>query len=235
VTFAVLATIAFLTGEIVPKVNEFIFHSGVLQYITFIVLLDLSVSVYLHQARPTTRVSKNQDESMPGLIEAVPHCRAGSADFLEYAGATALPLVRAIQREGVPMRMLVKHPDTLLGLQKQRMITTLDTLFNSIFDGQSGSFEIRCYRQAFAVRGRRLGDEVLELGWLTPDLKHQTAYGHSNPSLVADLSTKSNRYLLEFFERTFSDLWNAQDTEDGRTVLERLGSPNSTGSPVAQT
>jgi hypothetical protein len=221
-TFAVLATLAFIAGQIFPKVNQFVFQSGILQYVTFLVVLDLSIAIYLFQAPAISRLSKNQDESMQDLIRAVPRCRAEGADLLEYAGATILPLIRAIQREGVPIRMLVRHPDTVLGLQRQRMIATLDTLFNSIFEGGRGSCEVRCYRAPFALRGRRLGGELLEIGWITPDLKRDTAYGHANPSVIADLTTRNNQYLWEFFDRTFKELWDAPDTEDGRVVLARL-------------
>src|ERR1035441_3969425 len=171
-TFAVIATLAFIAGEIFPKVNEFVFHSGVLLYVTFLVVLDLSVSVYLNQAPAITQLLKNQDESMVRLNEAIPRCRTDGADLLEYAGATTLPLIRVIQREGVPLRLLVKHPDTVLGLQKQRMVTTLDTLFNSIFEGYQGKYEIRCYRLPFTVRGRRLGSRSEEHTSELQSLRH---------------------------------------------------------------
>ena len=120
------------------------------------------------------------------------------------------------------MRLLVKHPETVVGIQRQRMLATLDTLYNSIFDNYTGSFEIRCYRLPFTLRGRRLGREVLELGWLTPDIQRQTAYGHANPLILVDLSTKRNEHLQMFFDRTFNDYWKDDKTEDGRAVLGRL-------------
>ena len=221
-TLAVLATLTFIAVETVPAVHKFVFTSGILQFVTFIVLLDLAVSVYLMQRPPATEIARNQDESMPRLLEAVPRCRTDSVDLLEYAGATTLPLIRAIRREGVPVRMLVKHLETIEGLQKQRNITALDTICNSIFENYQGSFEIRCYRLPYTLRGRRLGKELLELGWLTPDPKRQMAFGHANPSLIADLSNRNNEHLRDFFERTFETLWNDQGTENALTVLERL-------------
>ncbi len=221
-TLAVLAAVTFIAAEFVPAIQQFVLTTGLLQYITLIVLLDLAASIYVMQRPPATRIARNQDESMPRLLEALPRCRTDSVDLLEYAGATTLPLIRAIRREGVPMRMLVKHPETIDGLQRQRNITTLDTICNSIFDDYRGSFEIRCYRLPYTLRGRRLGKELLELGWLTPDVKRKTAFGHGNPSLIADLSNSNNEHLHIFFKTTFETYWNDQGTEDGRAVLERL-------------
>lgn len=222
VALAVLTTLTFIVAEIVPTVQQFVLDGGILQYVALLVLLDLAASVYLLQRPPLIRLARNQDESMPILIEALAHCRTDGVDLIEYAGATTLPLIRAIRREGVPMRMLVKHPETIGGLQKQRNITTLDTIYNSIFSDYRDSFEIRCYRLPYTLRGRRFGKKSLELGWLTPDVKRQTAYGHSNPSLIVDSSTSINEHLLIFFDRTFETLWNDEETEDGRAVLERL-------------
>lgn len=222
VALAVLAALTFIAAEFVPAIQQFILTTGLLQYITLVVLLDLAASIYVMQRPPVTRIARNQDESMPRLLEAVPHCRTNSVDLLEYAGATTLPLIRAVRREGVPMRMLVKHPETVDGLQRQRNLTTLDTICNSIFDDYRSSFEIRCYRLPYTLRGRRLGNELLELGWLTPDVKRKTAFGHGNPSLIADLSNKNNEHLRIFFDTTFETLWNDGGTEDGRAVLERL-------------
>ena len=221
-TIAIVATALAIAAEIVPSVQEFLRTSGFFEYITLLILLDLSAAIYLLQRPAPIQVMQNQDEVMPILIEAVPHCRNDGVDLIEFAAATTLPLIRAIRRAGVPVRLLVKHPETVVGLQQQRSIAALDTIINSIFDNYDGYFEVRCYRLPYSLRARRLGKELLELGWLTPDPKRQTVYGHSNPSFVADLSMRVNDHLLGFFNQTFETLWNDPSTEDGKSVLERL-------------
>lgn len=221
-TLGVLASITFIAAEIVPEIQKYIQISGIMQYIILIVLLDLAVSVYAIQIPPTIRIAMNQDESMTILIGALTRCRTDGVDLLEYAGFTTLPLIRAIRREGISMRMLVKHPETIDGIQRQRNITTLDTIYNSIFEDYNGSIEIRCYKLPYSLRGRRLGKVLLELGWLTPDVKRQTVFGHSNPSNIVDLSDSKNEHLRIFFDKTFKALWDDANTEDGRAVLQRL-------------
>ena len=222
VALAALVAVTFIIAERVPVVQQFVISTSLLQYAILMILLDLSVSVYLLQRPQSTGLAKNQDESMPNLIEVLTHCRDDGADLIEYAGATTLPLIRAIRREGVPCRILVKHPETIEGLQRQRSITTLDTICNSIFEDSQESFQIRCYKLPYTLRGRRLGKGLLELGWLTPDVKRETAFGHGNPSVIADLSNHNNEHLRIFFDRTFNTLWEDEGTEDGQTVLQRL-------------
>lgn len=220
IALAVLTVLVFTIAEVNPTVQDYIVKSGLIQYLILIILLDIAVFIHLSQRPARTMLARNQDETMQKLIEALPHCRNDGVDLLEFAGFTTLPLIRAIQREGVPMRMLVKHPDTVDVMQGQRSMGTLDTLYNSIFNNATRStFEIRCYRLPYTLRARRLGKVVLELGWLTPDIMRKTAYGHGNPSVLADLSISQNEHLLVFFNRTFNDLWNHEETEDARVVL----------------
>jgi hypothetical protein len=222
IALIVLAVIVFTVAQLDPTFQEYISKTGLIQYLVLIVLLDLAIDLHLSQRPASMTMAKNQDETMPKLIEAVSHCKADGVDLLEYAGATTLPLIRAIQREGATLRILVKHPDTIVGLQKQRMITTLDTIFNSIYTNNTGStLEVRCYRLPFTLRARRLGKVLLELGWLTHDIAGKTAYGHGNPSVLADLSANQNEHLLAFFNKTFNDYWADQSTEDGKAVLNR--------------
>jgi hypothetical protein len=219
---AILTALTFIAAEVVPAFNKWILTSGVLQYVTLVVVTDLAATVCRQHWPPSARLVRNQDESMSQLLQAVVECRADGADLLEYAGQTTLPLIREISRQGVPVRILIKHPETIAGLQRQRSVTTLDTLYNSIFDNYTGRFEIRCYRAPYTLRGRRLGKTLLELGWLTPDPKRQMAYGHANPSIIVDLASSSHDHLRSFFDRTFEDLWNAEGTEDGLAVLKGL-------------
>lgn len=223
-TLAVLATLSIIAEQVIPGFQSWLIKIGVIQYVTLLIVLDIAASEHSarrEQQSRALRAQPNQDVALPLLIEHVEQCRPTSADLLEYACATTLPLVRAIRREHVPMRLLVKHPDTLSGLQQQRAITALDTLYNSIFDEYSGFFDIRCYRQPYSLRARRFGNSLLELGWLTPDWRRETAYGHGNPSIIVDLKREENEAPAQFFERTFSALWDAPDTEDGHAVLEK--------------
>jgi hypothetical protein len=220
---AVIAIITIIAAEVFPTVQNFLTARNVVAFVTLLILLDLAAIEYKQTTEDSgVRIIKNQDESLPYLGTQVKHCRHSTIDLLEYAASTTLPLIREIRREEVPLRILVKHPDTVVGLQRQRMIATLDTIYNSIFENYTGSLEIRCYRQPYSLRARRLGEHVMELGWLTPDIKRRMAYGHANPSMLVDLRQVENAHLRIFFQRTFDDLWGATDTQNGLDVLQAV-------------
>jgi hypothetical protein len=230
VVIGVIAIGTLIAEQVVPEVQNFLQQRDIVAFVTLILVLDLAGMDYSARDKDDgVQASKNQDESLPILISQVKDCRRANIDLLEYAAATTLPLIREIYREGVPVRILIKHPDTVVGLQRQRLIATVDTIYNSIFENDHGKLEIRCYRQPYSLRARRLGDDFLELGWLTPDIKRRMAYGHANPSLLINLRMPENAHFRAFFERTFSDLWDASDTESGLEVLAAI--QNEEGSP----
>jgi hypothetical protein len=165
------------------------------------------------------RLLPDQDASMPTLLEAAALCSNIQVDLLEYAGLTTLPLIRSLRSSGANIRLLVKHPDTVTGLQRDRTLTTLDTLFTSLFVDYPFDFECRCYRAPYSLRARRFGEHLLELGWLTPDIPRETTFGYNNPVLLVDPSDTQHRFLSEFFARTFLHLWTDDTTEDARAVL----------------
>lgn len=221
-SIAVLVTLTLAAAQIFPALNAFIYSTTLIPYLTLIVVLDLARTNGSRFREENVRFMSNQDESFDDLLPTVAHCR--QADLIEYAGATTLPLIRAIQRENVPMRLLMKHPDTVEGLQRDRMITTLDSIYNSIFKDHRGEFEIRCYKLPYSLRARHFHGIVLELGWLTPDPEHETAFGHQNPSAFIDLRHGAEQHFLDFFKRTFDIYWTHPETEDGLAVLQRAQS-----------
>lgn len=219
---AIFVVLGLFASQAWPGLQDILVQKGVFITITLLILIDVARREALRTQNDYITSQENQDRSLPLLIAAVPECRQESVDLLEYAGGTTLPLIREIRRHSVPMRLLLKHPETAEGLQRQRMVTTLDEIFSSVFSGYAGAFEARCYRQPYSLRGRRMGTKLLEVGWLTPDYMRKTAHGHSNPCIHIDLGSGTHRYFLDFFTKTFDDLWDAPDTEDAKTVYERM-------------
>lgn len=218
---AIAAVAATIVAEFVPEVEGFLKSSNVLAFLTLLIVVDIALRDR-RGASSKTKLIANQDAAVGELDKCLASNRKSRVDFLEYAGLTTLPLIRAAVRAQRPMRILVKHPETVEGVQRQRMLTTLDTLYTSVLDGYTCGWEVRCYRLPYSLRARRVGQELLELGWLTPDDRRKTAYGHANPSLLLSPSEPESAAFVEFFERTFTDLWEHADTEPGDQVLARM-------------
>lgn len=222
---AVVATALIIAAQIFPELSKYINDNHIIPYATLLLIIDFALIFDARRADVAVEVFPNQDVSMNTLLGRVPGTR--QIDLLEYAGATTLPLIRAIKREGIPLRLLVKHPDTVEGMQRQRTIATLDTICTSIFEGHQGKLQMRCYRLPYSLKGRHFHGNLLELGWLTPDVARRTTYGSGNPHALFDLRRGDNEEMVDFFNRTFNDYWSHPETEDAATVLRNVASPPS--------
>ena len=121
------------------------------------------------------------------------------------------------------MRILLKTPETRVAAIRNSapVFSNIEALYNSVLK-DARQFEVRCYRAPYSIRGRRIGDHFLEVGWLTPDFGRDTAYGSSQCSPVyLDPTIPGGGHLLSLFERTFTDLWEHPDTVDGATLLNQ--------------
>lgn len=223
IAIVVAITIAVTASKVFPRIDALMKDVNVVAFITFLIVVDIALA--LNKKKPLDQVQfcENQDDSFQEMIPASKGCK--KAFLIEYAGATTLPLIRALHRERAQVRILIQNPGLMEGLHRERSIATLDTLYNSIFTATTDDFEIRCYALQYTLRGRYLQGKILELGWLTPDYKNKMAYGHTNPSLLVRVFDPSTEHFLSFFNRTFDDYWNHPGTVDGKLVLEKLKPP----------
>ena len=180
VAIVVVASGVLLLSQVSSAVNSVVSGTAVVGYATMLLVADVALSVEGVVSRiREVRISREQDALLATLLEAVDNAsRKASADLLEYAGISITPVIRRLQDKEMPMRILLKHPDTCGRYQKQRSLSNIEALYNSVLK-DARQFEVRCYRAPYSIRGRRIGDHFLEVGWLTPDFGRDTAYGRS--------------------------------------------------------
>lgn len=220
---AILTLAVGIAGQIFDSVQEILVDRNIVGYLTLLVVIDIAAQG-IGNARESSRdAAANQDFASPQLEAAASKSGKGEAQFLEYAGQTTLPIIRAAVRGRRPIRILVKHPETIEGtVQRQRSVSTLDTLLTQVFVNYPISWEIRCYKLPYSLRGRKIGNDLLEVGWLTPDPARASCHGHDNPSLLMHPGASENIQFLDMFDRTFQELWEHADSEDAALVLARL-------------
>lgn len=220
-SLVVLAVALGLISELSDWVGSVIGGDKVVAYVTLLLVGDLALTIdEVVRSSRQLQVSPDQDELLPKLLDAADGMRAGeSAALLEYAGVSITPLIRKLRDRGAEIQILIKHPEECGRYQRQRTLTNIEALYASVLNGYDGHFEIRCYRAPHGLRGRLIGDELVEVGWLTPDFDRDTAFGRINPSVYANPNTTDGARLQALFTRTFDDVWNHGETVDGRTLI----------------
>lgn len=220
VAFAIISTVVLILSEIIPSLRHFLSEASVIEYATLLLVIDVALALHsLRRQSQPLRVHSSQADSAAELSAVASQCRGETVDLLEFAGMNALQLIRALRASEANIRMLMKHPDSVVGAQRDRAMDMILLLQLTLFVDYKGSFKLRCYRAPYSLRGRRLGDRLLELGWLTPSGDPEFVHGYDNPSILLDPMERSSAALVDFFSRSFEELWSDSETLDAVAVL----------------
>jgi hypothetical protein len=224
IALGLLAILAFLLAQVIPDIEQWMLKSNALTLLIFLLVLDISYVLSQLVLRPQITVSRDQDDDQTEFLKLCKNSRIDRADLLEFSTAEAGAIIRALKERQCPMRILVKHPDSVQEDDaKERVIQTVWRLIEHTLD-DCPKASIRCYRQPASIRGRRLGNAYLNLSWYTPDLKTPQfeTRGHTNPLITVDLATLEGQYLLRMFEGLFDRLWTSKYTEDAKAVMDHM-------------
>lgn len=225
ITVIALCWAAFIVGSQVNLVQAAFINSGAVQLVILTVLLDMSISRQKTPRASVVRVAGRDSEGANSIITAVENKAISNADMLEFSGVGAEPLIHDLALRGCRIRLLVKHPESVGAFQTRRIVANLEALFGRDY---SDRVQVRCYRFPSSLRGRRLGNEIIAVGWYTPfiengNLARYEVMGHDNALIIIELGTPEGRHLERMFQGVFNDLWTASDTEDARVVVSRYG------------
>jgi hypothetical protein len=235
VAILVVCWALFIVGLAVDSVSKALITNGAIQLLVLTLLLDFSISnPSAHDE--VVRVAGSDSESSVSLVAQVANHQVLEADLVEFSGVAVETLIDHLASRGCRVRLLVKHPETVGIFQQRRIIANLEALFGRDY---SDRIEARCYRLDASLRGRRLGDVLICLGWYTPfvekgDLARYEVMGHDNALITAPLNSPPGRHLEHMFQSVFDSLWTAGGTEDARVVVSRLsGSQASVTAPTS--
>jgi len=232
--------VAWLVSNFVEPVREVLVERQLVNVLLF--LLVVNTLLYLDRLarqlgvaglRGIVRVSPDQGSDTPAMVAAVEALAPGTARFVEFSGYTVLDLITEVLRRGWDVELLVKHPESvghiqrntvLMVLQRLELLTTVD------IPGSKDRLHVKCYRANASLRGRKLGDKLVNLGWYTPTfLRDQEGnplevLGHANPLITARVDAPEGRCFGRMFDRVFQELWEDPSTVDWQEVLKKLGS-----------
>jgi hypothetical protein len=225
---AIACWVLFIVASQVGQVGEWLIASGALQLLILTLLLDASGTLAQLKASRETRISSNENESSTQLFKDLVDMPLRTADLLEFSGVSVYQLITALVDRRCEMRMLVKHPDSVGEFQSRRITSNLESLYYRFVKGGAGNLNIKCYWASASLRGRRLGEEIINVGWYTPDIQNgqlleSEVVGDGNPLITARIKTHEGQDLLRMFNQVFDGLWEAEDSEAIHVVLRRRG------------
>jgi hypothetical protein len=189
---------------------------------------EMSVAISrLISLRPRVDVARNEKENLELLKPHISKRTIRRVDMLEYSAASVYGLIAELVTRGASLRILIKHPDTVGPSQRDRILMSIDQLERFVLKDHPGRVEIRCYKAAASLRGRRIDNVLVDVGWYTPDISREGVadkmeiVGHANPLVMCTAATEEGQNLLAMFDQVFESLWESARDHDVSVVTRR--------------
>jgi hypothetical protein len=189
-----------------------------------------------------SRISLSKDQAAANslLTQEIADHAPRQADLIEYSADTVRALLVELAEGGTKVRLLMKHPDSVSRAQRDKIISNYWYLRDRVFGNKQDGLEVRFYRTAATLRGRRFDGRLINVGWYTPDISSDghisdwEIVGHVNPTVTADLDTAEGKALDRMFGATFDGLWHSSaGAEEVDRYLSRRDGRNADAGPGA--
>jgi hypothetical protein len=232
-----LLAIALLTSiliniNLISPSEGWIFSAILLALLLFSDQVD---AVHRRLTRPPLQVFPSQQDPTYDveMYSFLAEDKSKEAMLLEFSTVSIrFGLLQHLVKRGYRIRLLLCHPEAAPNeYQRNRIKANIGDLLSLRVSHQSQEdFEIRCYRQRAALRGRKFGKRLISVGWYTYGTQRiekgdypekikqvrrpQEIDGHYNVLINADLPTDEGRALETMFDRVFEDLWTTATPAD---------------------
>lgn len=159
------------------------------------------------------------------------------ARLIEYSSYTVEPIIRELVLQGWKINLLLFDPlsrKLISEFQKnQRICFMIKRHKMDILAGYERA-EIRFYEEQPSIRGRKLGNKLIQTGYYTYEQRPEAIegmgvnqiWGHDNPLMTASLASDEGRMLEVMFDRVWKDFW---DSGRSKTIRDVCGNCNTPG------
>lgn len=218
--------ILWIVSNFVPKLSEWITQQQLLSVVLIALVAEiLAITVELKRRATAERVHlcSKQSESSQELTDFIEKNHPKKADLIEVSSATVDLVLDALRLQNSHVRLLLQNPESgVTTFQKERIKQRIVELATVTFKNYE-SCEIRLYSVPCSLRGRLIGDKLVNVGWYVYSADNIGIYGHDNPLITASAGTREGDELIRMFNRAFDNLWNHPDTIPMANILPELG------------
>lgn len=218
--------ILWIVSNFVPKLSEWITQQQLLNVVLIALVAEiLAITVELKRNAVAEKVHlcSKQSESTQELTDFIEKNYPKKADLIEVSSATVDPVLDALRLKNSYVRLLLQNPESsMTPFQMERIRQRIIELVTVTFRDYE-SCEIRLYSVPCSLRGRLIGDKLVNVGWYVYSADNIGVYGHDNPLITAPAGTREGDELIRMFKRAFDNLWTHPKTIPVANILPELG------------
>ena len=194
-------------------------------------------------------ISSDGDLNIDRIIEYARKYEITTAKLIHYSGDNSQKLLRKLLEQKINIQLLLHHPGDLLqeviGLLNEFPLEEVQHSFQAYQLGKIRSFQrkiifsdsisnkescltIRYYKESPSIRGVKLDDKYLSMGWYTHYERVKEPfttwlYGFNNAAVNTELNWANGQELSKTFDKTFDALWKkAIPYDDMKTIFDQV-------------
>ncbi|MGB3672036.1 MAG: hypothetical protein WA783_21845 [Phormidesmis sp.] len=143
------------------------------EFISSAILLVLAlVSSSLLQDRrsnqPPVTICSNNETNMNYLFQYIATHRTSKAQLIQYSGDMARQVIEKLLDEGAKVELLLQHPNKAFNKFQSDKIALFYKRVSIDFRNKN-NLVVRYYKESASIRGIKLDNDFLSVGWYTLD------------------------------------------------------------------
>lgn len=204
----VTTLVLWILAKFFPSLMPWIDSEGIFRAFVIFLLTDMMTRLSSLQHENRFNIYPSHTETEGQTLEFMSTHSIKSSDLLLYSTAASSNLLLSLKNHGGDIRLLVQDPNSVKDtVARNRLNSQIRAIRTTWFSDHRGKLEIRTYSPPASLRGWKLNDEFVAVGWYS----HGTdppPVGVRNCMVVPPPYGVDAQQLRVMFDRVFADLWN---------------------------
>ncbi len=182
--------------------------------LTILAVVAYSLLQDRHKSSVPVLISSNNNANVDYLCNYITTNNISRARLIQYSGDMIKQVIGKLLERGATVELLLQHPSKALNqVQIEKMATFQHWVENDL---NSRNLVIRYYKEPAAVRGVKLDDRFLSIGWYIYRNRSRAEivpwlYGHNNAAICVHVGHPGVRDLVDTFDESFQTLWESAE------------------------
>ncbi len=211
---AIAVIISWLISNFVPTFQTWLLDKNVFILLVLILLVELIKIVFELNGNINQFVTLYPDQasSSERLLETISNSSSSKAQIVGLTAGKREEILSALIRKEWQIQLLIQHPDSAMNeILKAHLEEKIQELTNVTFINYS-NVELRLYKRPCFLRGLKLGEVGVSVGWYACGEGAYEFFGHNNPLLVVKQGSPDYKTIKDFFNLRFDYLWGHEET-----------------------
>ncbi len=203
----------WIVAQFATGLGDWLAHRGLIDLVALLLVAELAIlaAKARKQSAQPLALLEDQVQATQELLHHVERMEPSVAKLIGLSGGKREDILNSLTRSGWKIRLLAQHPEAAMNeVLRDHLKEKLKELNDITFGKHKDTVEFRLYRRPCFLRGTKIGESLVALGWYACGEGQYGLFGHRNP--IVRGANGEAECLRRFFDDAFDYLWDHEDT-----------------------